>query len=423
MKWLNKQLLFLVSLAAALVMTSCENYFGSKTDLNFIDKPVLQNRNIAYVPILPVLDGFAKPTDVIAGFDELIYVADAATEEVISLDQSGREIGRIRVPGVTSIAQDRKLDLLAVGTYDTLLTVSIPHPTITDSITVLDSVFTLSCIYRIVQRSGLSLDLSSADVRLVVRNPYFRKNTFSLSDVDRRFTSVAVLADNTYYAAFDDLYDTQDAIFTFASKEFGISTGLPFEDDDFLSPINVSVNGELRSDYFKDPSSITTLVQAPQQFFMTTSRDFIFTSKSPNTTLKVQYIEFTESVDGAAYEVRDFVTGDTSLAEGFLYTPNRFQEPSDVTFTGDGSNYMFVVDAILDSLYQFTNTGLEGIKPPAAAADQQYIRASFGGSDPTGKEVGQFSEPSGVAYLDEILYVADAGNGRILRYKLTLDFE
>jgi hypothetical protein len=156
---------------------------------------------------------------------------------------------------------------------------------------------------------------------------------------------------------------------------------------------------------------------------MTTSRDFIFTSKSPNTTLKVQYIEFTESVDGAAYEVRDFVTGDTSLAEGFLYTPNRFQEPSDVTFTGDGSNYMFVVDAILDSLYQFTNTGLEGIKPPAAAADQQYIRASFGGSDPTGKEVGQFSEPSGVAYLDEILYVADAGNGRILRYKLTLDFE
>ncbi len=419
----NKTFLFFLTVASLLTLTSCENYFGNKTDLDFIDKPVFQNRNIAYVPILPVLDGFANPTDVIAGFDELIYVADAATEEVISLDQSGREIGRIGVPGVTSIAQDRKLDLLAVGTYDTLLTVSIPHPTIPDSIQVLDSLFNLSCIYRIVQRSALSLDLNSADVRLVVRNPYFRKSTFSLSDVDRRFTSIAVLSDNSYYATFDDLYDTDDAVFTFASKEFGLSTGLPFEDDDFLSPINVSVNGELRLDYFKDPSSITTLVQPPQQFFMATQRDFIFTSKSPNTTLKVQYIELQEGPDGAAYEVRDFITGDTILAEGFLYTPNRFQQPSDVTFTGDGSNYLFVVDEILDSLYQFTNTGLEGIKPPAAAADQQYIRASFGGSDPTGKEVGQFSGPSGVAYLDEILYLADAGNGRLLRFKLTLDFE
>jgi hypothetical protein len=28
-----------------------------------------------------------------------------------------------------------------------------------------------------------------------------------------------------------------------------------------------------------------------------------------------------------------------------------------------------------------------------------------------------------VAYFNEILYVADAGNGRILRFKLTTDFD
>lgn len=421
---LSKSISILIAIAIPIViLSSCENYFGSKTDLGFIDKPVFQNRNIAYVPILPVLEGYAQPVDIVTGFDELIYIADAGTEEVVVIDQSGREIGRVEIPGLTAIAQDRKLDILAVGTYDTTLTVSVPHPTIPDSITRLDSTFSLSCIYRVDQSNGTSLDINSASVKAVVKNPYFRKSTFSFSDVDRKFTGLAVLADNSYYATFDDLYDSDDGVFVFASKEFGESSGLPFEDDDFISPINVSVNGELRLDYFKDPSSITTLVQAPQQFFMTTRRDFIFTSVSENTTLKVQYIELIESVDGAVYEVRDFTTGDTSVAEGFLYTPNRFERPVDVTFTGDGTNYLFVVDEVLDSLFQFTNTGLEGIKPPAAAENQKHIKASFGGTDPVGQEVGQFNGVSGVAYADEILYVADAGNGRVLRYKLTLDFD
>ena len=35
----------------------------------------------------------------------------------------------------------------------------------------------------------------------------------------------------------------------------------------------------------------------------------------------------------------------------------------------------------------------------------------------------QFNMPSGVAYFRRVVYVADKGNNRIARYKLTSDFE
>ncbi len=77
------------------------------------------------------------------------------------------------------------------------------------------------------------------------------------------------------------------------------------------------------------------------------------------------------------------------------------------------------MDREKDSLFQFTNTGLEGVKAPAGSTSTKNIRVSFGG---TGVDLTQFNQPSAVAYYDRIVYVADAGNGRVLRFKLTTDF-
>ena len=87
-----KHLKFILSfLMIALLSSSCDDFFGKKTDVSFIDIPDFQTKPIAYVPIQPVLDQFVKPTDVLAGFDELMYVVDNGTEEIIAFDQSGRE--------------------------------------------------------------------------------------------------------------------------------------------------------------------------------------------------------------------------------------------------------------------------------------------------------------------------------------------
>jgi hypothetical protein len=87
---------------------------------------------------------------------------------------------------------------------------------------------------------------------------------------------------------------------------------------------------------------------------------------------------------------------------------------------GDASRYLFVVDSEKDSLYQFTANGLEGIPPPPASGEKKYVQVSFGGE---GDGPMQFNEPRAAAFWKKILYVVDAGNGRISRFKCTLDFE
>ena len=147
---------------------------------------------------------------------------------------------------------------------------------------------------------------------------------------------------------------------------------------------------------------------------------FVFTSIAENTSIKVQIIDFIETDFGANYEPRILVETDTTVADGNLTTPERFSQPVSTLVTGDGSNYIFVVDKSKDSFYQFTVTGLEGVKPPTGAASAKYQLSSFGGR---GEGLSEFNSPSAVAYKNRIIWICDTGNGRILRFKLTTDFQ
>ena len=137
-------------LLVCLVFSSCEAIFGSKTPTDFLDEPDFTDNTIAYVPIRPAFEDLSYPIDVIAGWDELIYVADQGTEEIISYDQAGNELGRYRVPGLTAIAQDRRLEILAAGTKDT-------------SINGTD--FTLPALYRLDLNPGGEFGLNNASIK------------------------------------------------------------------------------------------------------------------------------------------------------------------------------------------------------------------------------------------------------------------
>ena len=58
--------------------------------------------------------------------------------------------------------------------------------------------------------------------------------------------------------------------------------------------------------------------------------------------------------------------------------------------------------------------------PPPASGSLRPVNVSFGG---TGSGALSFNDPQGVAYFDRTVYVADAGNNRIARYRLNTDFE
>ena len=85
-----------------------------------------------------------------------------------------------------------------------------------------------------------------------------------------------------------------------------------------------------------------------------------------------------------------------------LFEPGKFTTPEDVTVDEEGTIY--VVDAELDRLFKFSVAGKE--------------QQSFGGP---GSGEKQFSSPHRVATFNKTLYVADTGNNRIVRFKLSTD--
>ncbi len=395
-------------LAVAFLFTACEDYLGEKTDLDFIEVPDFTNRQVAYVPILPVISNFDHPTDICIGFDQLIYVVDSAREEVVALDEAGREIGRLSVPGARSVTQDRRFDLLVIGSFDTTITSGGSTSTLT-----------FSAIYRVRLLNGNGYGLSSGQILNKIVHPFFEKNSFSSVDQRVFFNRIGIIGDNQnpnrnnqYYVSRSgpggsSVLGPNDAVFLFGN------------DDALISRVSVNTSSGLFNDYFQMPFGLSTFTQPPQ-ITASNSRDFLYTSLDANNALKVQYIEFIESEFGAEFRPRILASSDTSKASGFINSPGKFSQPYDVTVAGDATRYIFVVDGQTDSLYQFTLTGLEGVLPPAATGITKYQKASFGGS---GEGITQFNRPQAVAYFNQILYVADTDNGRILRFKLTLDFD
>jgi hypothetical protein len=398
-----KKLLF-AGVLMALLFTGCEGYWGDKTDISFIDIPEFTQREVAYVPIQPVLNQFVRPVDICVGFDELLYIADEGSQEIVCIDESGRELSRFPLPGVRSVVQDRRFDLLAIGTYDTVIS-GVNYP--------------LTCLYRINLQGSTGYGLRHARISKAIVHPFYFKSSFSASDAQVRFNGVAVIGSN------DPTQNNRYLVTRSGPSLNNAGQGpddavISFNNNDvYQSPILVSTSSGLFNNYFKRPYGIASFTQPPQ-FTARLSPNFYVSFLDADASLKVQLIEFNESEFGAEYRPVIFPVGDTATADGYLYEPSRFDMPYDVALTGDATGFVFVADAGKDSVYQFTANGIEGVPPPPAANTTKYQMASFGGR---GQGLTQFVEPRATAVYRRILYVADAGNGRILRFRLTTDFD
>jgi hypothetical protein len=86
---------------------SCENYLGKRTDLDFIEIPTYDVREISYVPIAPNINDAQSPVDVHVGYDEFIYVVDSANDQVLRYDLALNLQGSITIPGVRKVVQNR----------------------------------------------------------------------------------------------------------------------------------------------------------------------------------------------------------------------------------------------------------------------------------------------------------------------------
>lgn len=418
-------------LLLALTASACSDFFGSKGDSVTDDvfeegriDPLAAEDVVGYAAITPFWDGFDAPTDVAVGYDELVYVTDA--EGLHVLDRAGRRYQTIPLDGATAVVQDRRFNVFVAARRDTVIQELNP-----------DLTWNLPVIYKIQNANGAGeariVDIiwhpfdDGTRVTATAQRARLRKGS-PTNDELVEFTGVTALADNSIYITRrgpSNPTNTLDAPDN-TVLEYG-----PRRRDDGSYTNEMRFIRVLRTLSPTTPSllsgiglsGIQSFVGPPQREQLNQSRSFVISQADTNLNIpfRVLIVNVVETPDGLVFEpFRAGLQTDTARADGFLYELNKFKEPTEVGFASDGTNYIFVTDAGTDSLYLFQNNGFEGVNPPAGSDATKPIIVSFGGE---GSGVKQFRDPSGVAHFRDVLYVADKGNNRICRYKLTTDFE
>jgi hypothetical protein len=337
-----------------LLATGC----GDTFNVNDLGNTPLQPTygDTTYVLQSPVWTGFNNPTDIIVGNEPFIYIADAGNNRIVMLDISGALTGHSGfIKNPVAIAQDHRLNLIVCAELDT---------------TINGQAATYGAIYKIDMYAAQH-NIAAAAIKLVYFEP---TNTM------RRYTGVAVLADNKYYVARtgpnnSSIIDPDDAVMMFDSHDAVRSR-------EYWPALSVDGTGLAT---ITQPTSIAT--------FSKVTTDFVFTQTGTKSYFKTQWMTLRSSGDVTQWE--SYFTPSSDGSVDFLKV-NLFKQPEDVTV--DGSGNIYVVDAGLNQMVRFNSSGLIS----------QIIKEGL-------------NHPSGVAYFDKTLYIADAGSNRILRYILSTD--
>jgi hypothetical protein len=344
----------------SLLIFSC----GEKLDLSQFpitnDPGGINLSDTTYVQQSPTWDQFNQPEAILLGNEPLIYVADTRNDRVVQLDLAGVEIGSAQFLRPRALAQDGNFDLLVVA----------------DS--VLDITFdTVSVVYRIklVQAGGI---LSNAVKIPLIVSDY----PTPLSSRKRKFSGIAVYPDNSILLTRrgpdnTSALDPDNAIINVK----GIN-----------SITSVTVYGGFQTTgngiySIEKTSDVTTFRNNPT--------DFIITRNTIDFGFKVEWFQY-DAINGA-YVPRFLPESNVDLVRIQLGTPE--------AVTVDNNRNIYVVDSQRDSLYKFNANG-------------KLMPESFGGN---GSGVNQLNSPGGVSFFNKVLYIADTGNNRIVRYKLSTD--
>lgn len=421
---MNFMKLFYLSFVSVLLITSGCSLFGEKDDdsnrevkeANNQEQDQSQPKKLAeFLNVAIWQNGFQKPSDVLYGYDKLIYVSDREANIIYQFDENGKPTGNFSLPNLasnpTKMAMDRKANLYFICDYNDT---SKQH--------------TFPAIYYIKLHESNQI-LSNVTPYDSIIHPYYIPS-YSGSYADEslvKFVGIATFADNTFIVAKrgpnnsnsrrSSGYDNSIVVFDADRQYFGnLSTSL-LPDGSGLKTIN-------------NPTALASYANPPQSNSVSRSHDFLMGMDGTNF-YRVQGVTATDVQGELLYDLDSkFLTQDPQKSDRFLFSfvtrngliQSRFLHPSDICVTdADNKQFIFVVDSQLDSLYQFTFAGYEGVQNPNNAADKNVI-VSFGGRPTSGDfNAHQLNHPEGVAFGNKRLYIADTDNKRILVYKLSTD--
>lgn len=401
---------------SAILLTSCSALFGDKNDdqVNDVFKqgsidPNLVPQSVGYVPLYPYFSGFSNPVDVFVGYDELIYVVDDNGLNI--LDQKGTRYQIIPIPGATDVTQDRRLHTYVAGR------ISLPRGPG-------GSMVNLAAVYHLTNTATGNYTIVDTLIHPDCDDSRGITAFRGADDEAVQFTGITCLHDNSLYVTRTGPRNDPNSfvrpdntilLYDAAGKNTGSAVGLSSSSASLRSCLGVS--------------SIAGYAAPPQRLEgMNTSKSF-FITQIDNQPIEYRVLGITVTDDpdaGTQYtENPSLLNFDISKGDRFMYEPFRFKKPVDCFIAPDNLQYIFVVDSETDSLYIFTNQGVEGVNPPATFTSRKQVIVSFGGTGIDGTSSGpyNFKDPSGVCYHRRVVYIADKGNNRICRFILNTDLQ
>lgn len=383
-------------------LASC-SFFGEKNKVgDYIEKPDYSLKSVEYVPVLPYFAEGLKVVSLYSGYDELLYVVDSA-KAIYSYDAAGRQLGRYDLPNVYFVIQNRSLDLYALARVDTIIN---------------GLSYNLPAIYKISQKEFTDggnttlLNLNLAEIERKLVYPYCINEANKLTDkvaIEKtKLNAIGFLDDNSYYVTSSGPQETNTQYITRKNSILSFNNK-----DVFIG--GFSESGSI------EPLGITTLVQPPQRARMETRKDFIYTSRTSGLAISTRFMQVVIDPElGPQTNFKPLALPSATDASGYMYQTFRFKEPTAVLFGGTSQKYLFLIDEATDSIHVFQENGYEGTTPPPQYTNRKLIKVGFGGH---GTGPTQFGRPAALAFSNRMLYVADAEQKRVARFKLSSDYE
>ncbi len=331
---------------------------------------------VVYNMLNPILDNehgyhFNQPADIYIGVDNFVYVCNTGANEIIMMDMGG---------GIQGISQ------------------AIPHP---EAITQNDSLQLL-----VVNKTNKIFKIDLVAANHILGNAPVETVFEQASKPTRQFTGISVYNGFEYYVTVVDTADSsQSFVYEFYSNNI-------FKGE--IREPSLTTNGTALSSV----TAPTSIVSLREEYLDISSKEntieFLFTQKGRTSQIenayKFQYIT-TRSFEGDR-----ILTANTSLIGSDIYATDKFWNLEDVAI--DRNGYIFIVDAGKSSYEPGTTQYLPGFYRFVASSGKQLQAVLGFGSGPR-----MFNNPKGIAITpfveDQIVYVADTGNNRIMMFQLS----
>lgn len=227
----------------------------------------------------------------------------------------------------------------------------------------------IGAVFRIQLRKSQH-DLRRAPISLAYAEP---------ERPQRRFTGIAVLPDNSYLLARtgpqrSSPVDPDEAVLHIGPDD-RLRSPIPI-----LRPVGIALNA---------------IEQLSSLALSSDGQELVLTQRGTSMQYRVQWLKYVAG-EGAGWTQKF----DPTRQNNTVLQPGRFQAPEGAAFGPDRT--LYVVDAETDSLSVLSAAGM-------------LIRGY------RGEGVYRLRAPAGVSVYNRTIYIADAGNGRILRLRLSTD--